>query len=196
MSYPVVFLDRDGVINEMIYNKEHGYVDSPSTANQFKLIKGVPQALKKLQRLGFKIIIISNQPGIAKGYFSEKTFEKIKMKMEKEFLKWNISINDQLYCLHHPNAKKIKYKKRCTCRKPGIKLIKNAEKQHNLDLKKSFFVGDGIVDMLAAKKANCRSIFIGNINRTITKIFSEKNIMPEYIAKDLKDAVCYIGENK
>lgn len=196
MNYSAVFLDRDGVINEMVYNKEHGYVDSPSTVNQFKLIEGVPGALKKLQRLGYKIIIISNQPGIAKGYFSEKTFEQIKMKMENEFAKYNVSVDDELYCFHHPNAKKLKYRKKCACRKPGIKLLKTAEKEHSIDLKKSFFIGDGVVDMLSAKKVGCRSIFVGNVNRTITKIFSEKNIAPEYIAKDLKDAVGYIEKNK
>lgn len=192
MISKAIFLDRDGVINEMVFLAEHGFVDSPTDAEQFKLIKGVLKAIKIAKRLGYKIIIISNQPGIAKGYYKKNEFEKIRKKMFLKFAKAEIVIDGDFYCLHHPNAKLIKYKKRCLCRKPKIGLIKKAVKIHNLDLKKSFFIGDGINDMESAKKAGCKSIFIGNINSTVTKLFKEKNIEPEYVVKNLLEAIQFI----
>ncbi len=192
MLSKAIFLDRDGIINEMVFLTEHGFVDSPTNSKQFKLIKGVLQAIKIAKKLGYKIIIISNQPGIAKGYYNIKKFEEIREKMLLKFKKAKIVIDDDFYCLHHPNAKLIKYKKNCHCRKPKIGLIKKAVKIHNVDLKKSFFIGDGINDMESAKKAGCKSIFVGNVNSTITKLFKEKNINPEFVAKNLFEAIQFI----
>ena len=178
----------------MIYVKDHGFVDTPSSSQQFKIIKGVTKAISIAKKLGYKIIIISNQPGMAKGYYDKKTFNKIREKMHKEFLRSNVTIDDEFYCFHHPNAKLAEYKKKCSCRKPGIGLIKKASKFHDLDLKRSYFIGDGIVDMITAKNAGCKSIFVGNINLTVTKLFSKENIHPEYIAHDLLDAVSFIDK--
>ena len=85
-----VFVDRDGVINEMVYFEEHGFVDSPFSTSQFKIINGVPNAIKILHSLGYKIIIISNQPGIAKKHYNEKTFELIRKKMHRTLKKQNV----------------------------------------------------------------------------------------------------------
>lgn len=185
-------MDRDGVINEMVYVKEHGYVDTPSATKQFKLIKGVTKAVKILKKRGYVIIIISNQPGIAKGYFDKKTFESISKKMNKIFLKFNTAIDGEFYCFHHPNAKLKKFKKRCSCRKPGIGLVKKAVKIYEVDLKKSYVVGDGIVDMKVAKKAGCTGIFVGNVNSSITKLFDDEKAWPKYIANNLLNATNFI----
>ena len=80
MLSKAIFLDRDGVINEMVFITEHGFVDSPTNAKQFKLIKGVLQAIKIAKKLGYKIIIISNQPGIAKGYYNKKNLKRYEKK--------------------------------------------------------------------------------------------------------------------
>lgn len=196
MSDKAIFVDRDGVINEMVYIKEHGYVDTPSTPQQFKIIKGVTEAITKAKKMGYEIIIISNQPGIAKGYYSKKTFDAIRKKMHMILKRSKAKIDDEFYCLHHPNAKLIEYKKRCTCRKPGIGLLKMAIRKHDLDITSSFFIGDGIVDMEAAKKVGCRSIFIGNVNATITELFKRKKINPDYVARNLLDAVNFITSKK
>lgn len=180
----------------MIYAKDNSIVDTPSTPQQFKIIKGVTKAIMIIKKLGYKVIIISNQPGIAKGYYNKKTFDMIREKMHKKFLSSNVKIDDEFYCFHHPNAKLAKYKKKCSCRKPGIGLIKKAAKSYNLDLGKSYFIGDGIVDMEAAKKAGCKSIFVGNINSAVTDLFSKKNINPQYIAHDLLDAVRFINNRE
>ena len=176
----------------MAYVKDHGYVDAPSSPQQFKIIKGVTKAMTIAKKLGYKVIIISNQPGMAKGYYNKKTFDAIREKMHKEFSKDNAEIDDEFYCLHHPNAKLSRYRKKCHCRKPNIGLIKKAAKIYNLDIKKSYFIGDGMVDMEAAKKANCKSIFVGNINSTVTELFNKKNIHPQYIARNLLDAINFL----
>lgn len=189
-------MDRDGVINEMVYVKDFGFVDSPSSPEQFKIIKGVQRAIMILKELGYKVIIISNQPGIAKGYYNKKTFNEITKKMHAELLKSKVLVDDQFYCFHHPNAKIAKYRKKCSCRKPSIGLIKKASKIHHLDLNKSYFIGDGMVDMEAAKKAGCKSIFVGGINSIIADLFSKKNLSPDYVARDLLDAVYFISSKQ
>lgn len=180
----------------MVYVKEHGYVDTPSSPSQFKIINGVTKALATAKKLGYKIIIISNQPGIAKGYYNKKTFAAITEKMHSLLEDFGAVPDDEYYCFHHPNAKLSQYRKKCVCRKPGIGLIKKAAKMHDLDLEKCYFIGDGLVDMEAAKKAGCKSIFVGNINTTVTRLFDKKDIDPEYIARNLLDAVNYIKDAK
>lgn len=187
-----VFIDRDGVINEMIYSQEHGFVDSPFKASQLELLKGVPKATSILNSLGFKVIIISNQPGIAKGKFSKKEFELIRKKMHRELQKHDAFVDDEFYCFHHPDSKIKKLKMICSCRKPKTGLMKDAVAKHNIDIKKSYFVGDGIVDMLAAKKMRCKSIFVGTLNSTILKQFKQNKVNPDYTVKDLLDAVSII----
>jgi len=191
-----IFLDRDGVINDLVYLNEEGIIDSPFTVKQFKLIPKVPEAIKKLHSLGFKMILISNQPGIAKGHFSEETFKKICKKMNDLLLTKNSLLDDEFYCLHHPNAKVKKYKKKCNCRKPKTGLIKKATKLHNLDLKNSYFIGDGIVDMKVAKNIGCKSVFIGNVNSKLTKILKDKKIQPDFIAHDLYEASIILSGKK
>jgi D-glycero-D-manno-heptose 1,7-bisphosphate phosphatase len=173
----------------MVYIKDHGYVDTPSKPEQFKLIKGVPSALSIAKKLDYKIIIISNQPGIAKGYYTKKTFDEITRKMRRLLKNNNIILDDEYYCFHHPNAKLRKYKKKCSCRKPKIGLFNMAIKKYDLDIANSYFIGDGIVDMEAAKKVGCRSIFIGNVNSTITELFERKKIEPNHVASNLLEAI-------
>jgi D-glycero-D-manno-heptose 1,7-bisphosphate phosphatase len=189
-----VFLDRDGVINELVIVSEEGFVDSPNSSKQFALINGVIKALKILKKSGYLLIIISNQPGIAKRQYTIKEFNKIKEKMEKGLGQHKITLDAQYYCLHHPHAKVSKYKIKCKCRKPHTKLVTDALKEYNIELKKSFFIGDGIIDMQLAKKIRCKGIFIGNVNSTISNIFHVKKISPFYIAHDLLEAAKYIKQ--
>lgn len=187
-----ILLDRDGVINELVINPEEGIVDSPNSLVQFNVIKNSIKAMKILSKLGYKLIIISNQPGIAKGQYDISEFLKMKKKLENYLTNNNVMLSGQYYCLHHPNAKIPKYRKKCQCRKPGTKLFFDAVKEHNIDTKNSFLIGDGITDMQMAKRVKCRAIFIGNINSTVTRVFHEKKINPFYVAHDLLEAANYI----
>jgi len=118
-----VFLDRDGVINELIYHQEQGIIDSPLTIEQFSLLPGVSEAIRKLRETDYKVILVSNQPGIAKGHISQKTFDKIREKMKEELAKDGALLDGEYYCFHHPEAKVEEFRANCECRKPGPGLL-------------------------------------------------------------------------
>jgi D,D-heptose 1,7-bisphosphate phosphatase len=196
MKNKAVFLDRDGVINEVIYNKEMGIVDSPSTVEQFKLLPGIGKAINNFQKQGFKVIVISNQPGLAKDHYNIDVFEKIKEKMKKELEKENVKIDAEYYCLHHPEAKIQKYKITCDCRKPKPGMILKAAKDHDIDLKKSWMIGDGINDLKAGKKAGCKTILIGRMKCDLCKIMEDEKVKPDFIAPNLFKASLIIEKEE
>ena len=183
-----VFLDRDGTINEIVYYQDLGIVDSPFTVEQFKLLPGVSEAIKILNQSGFKVILASNQPGIAKGHFSEDTFEKIKEKMKTELAKHGARLDGEYYCLHHPEAKNEEYKKNCECRKPKPGLLLKAAKELNIDLPNSWMVGDGLTDIEAGKRAGCKTILIGRMKCELCRLMDEKNT-PIHVVQDLYSAI-------
>ena len=185
MKGKAIFLDRDGVINELIYYTDMGIVDSPFTPEQFKLIPDVDKAIKKFQKLGFKTIIVSNQPGVAKNNFAIETFEKIREKMKKELKKKDAVIDSEYYCFHHPDVKISKYRKICKCRKPAPGLLLTAAKEHNIDLLKSWMIGDGITDIQAGKAAGCKTILIGRMKCDLCKIMEHEGVKPDFIAPNL-----------
>ncbi len=180
-----VFLDRDGIINEMCYHQEHGLIDSPANPKQFKLIAGIGKLIKDLKKLGYLVIVISNQPGIAKKKYTKRLFNAINQKMHKLLEKEETKLDDVYYCLHHPEAKDKNYKAICECRKPKPGLILRAAKDHNLNLKKSWFVGDGIVDIQAGKTAGCKTILVAKLKLDLCQILIKKSIRPNFVVSDL-----------
>ena len=185
MKNKAVFLDRDGVINELIYYEEQGIIDSPFTVEQFKLFPNVEKAIKKFQKLGFKTIIVSNQPGIAKKNFTVNTFEKVREKMIRELKKMDAEIDLEYYCFHHPDGKIRKFRKICKCRKPKPGLLFTAAKEHNINLSRSWMIGDGITDIKAGKVAGCKTILIGRMKCDLCKILEYERIKPDFIAPNL-----------
>lgn len=129
-----VFLDRDGVVNELYYHQELGVRCAPFTVNQFKLLPRVPEAINSLHRSGYLVILISNQPDIGLGYMTLDDFEKIKQKMNKELIKAGAYLDGEYYCMHHPEAVIEKYKVTCDCRKPNPGLLLRAAREHNVDM--------------------------------------------------------------
>jgi len=188
MKSKAVFLDRDGVINEIIYHKEMGIVDSPFTVDQFNLLTKVGKAIDNFHNQGFLVIIISNQPGIAKDHLDMETFEKIRKKMHLEFKKLNTKIDAEYYCFHHPDAKIKVYKKKCSCRKPKPGMIHQATKDFNIDLKNSWMIGDGINDIQAGFAAGCKTILIGRMKCDLCKILEDIGVKPDFIALNLYKA--------
>jgi len=183
-----IFLDRDGVINELIYYPEHGIVDSPFTEEQFKLTPAVGEAINKFHDLGFKVIVISNQPGIAKGNLSEKTFERISETMKKQLVKKGAFLDAEYYCFHHPEAKVKRLKANCSCRKPEPGLILQAAKDMSIDLSRSWMIGDGLTDVKAGKEAGCRTILLGRMKCESCHMMDEQDTHPDFIAPNLLEA--------
>ena len=188
MKNKAVFIDRDGVINEVIYHKEMGIIDSPFTVDQIKLLPDVGKAICNLQKMGFKTIIVSNQPGVAKDKFSEGDLEKMKEKVRMDLKKQGASVDDEYYCIHHPYGKIKQYTKVCDCRKPKPGMILEAAKKHNIDLSNSWMIGDGLTDIQAGKKAGCKTILIGRMKCDLCQMMKEEDAEPDYITPSLYEA--------
>ena len=133
-----IFLDRDGTIN---VEKDYLY-----RIEDFEFLPRVIDALKLLQSAGYLLIIITNQSGIARGYYKESDYEKLNAWMLKELKQKGINISAVYHCPHHPNAKIDKYRVNCSCRKPNKGLFEKAINDFNIDLSLSYSIGDKIRD--------------------------------------------------
>ena len=145
-----LFLDRDGVIN-----KNFGYVFSKKN---FVWLKNVKKAIKFAYKKKYLIIVITNQSGIARGFFSENDVNTLHKEINKQLKITNCKIHDFFYCPYHPKHGNKKYKKNSYLRKPNPGMIFGAVKKWNIDLNKSFMLGDKKTDMVTAKRANLRFI--------------------------------------
>jgi D-glycero-D-manno-heptose 1,7-bisphosphate phosphatase len=160
---PAIFLDRDGVLNH-----DYGYVYK---YQNFKWMKGSIEALKYLNKKNIHIFIITNQSGIGRGYYKEKDFDNLHKKIKNYLAKKNIFIDDVVYCPHHPKFARGKYKKTCKCRKPGNQLIIDLKNKWNIDMKKSFMIGDKSSDQMCAKKSKLKFYYRDkNLYKQIKKL--------------------------
>ena len=141
------FLDRDGVINV-----DYGYV---SDIKDFEFKEGIFELLKFLQDKGYKLFIVTNQSGIARGYYTEADFHNLMDYMIKELKKRNIKITDYAFCHHHPDITG-----ECECRKPNPGMILNLAKKYNIDLKNSIMIGDKQSDIKAGKNAGIKQNYL------------------------------------
>lgn len=184
-----IFLDRDGVLNRIIHHRDIGVIDTPFTVTQFRLMPGASETVRRINRLGLKAIVVSNQPGVAKGYFSRRTLRAMTEKMVRALARGGACLDGVYYCLHHPCAVVRAYRARCTCRKPLPGLLRKAACELGIDLASSFMVGDSISDIQAGKAAGCTTIFIGDWKCDICRYMRAKKVEPDYIARDILDAV-------
>ncbi len=142
---PAIFLDRDGTINQ-----ETGYVSEPE---KFELLPNALAGLKKMQDMGYRLVIVTNQGGIGLGYFTKEDFYRVNKKMLTEVTKAGITL-DKIYFCPHSKAEN------CPCRKPEIGLILRAKEDLNLDLSHSFFIGDSTVDIQTGANSGMKTILI------------------------------------
>ena len=176
----VVFLDRDGVINQ----------DSPNyikSWDEFNFIKGSLEAIALLKSNNFSTIVITNQSAINRNMISEKKLGHVHFLMKQTIEEAGGLIKDIFYCPHTPDNE-------CNCRKPLPGLINRAKKMYDIDLADSVMVGDSAKDILSAQNAGCgKTVLVktGDYNNAIS-ILSENNISPSYIAKNLHEAVRWI----
>jgi D,D-heptose 1,7-bisphosphate phosphatase len=180
-----VFLDRDGVINKIVYFPEHGILDSPLNPTQFKLMRGAAEAIAVFNRLGLKVIVVSNQPAIAKGKLTEAVFERIRLKMRALLEEKGARVDGEYYCFHHPKATKKEYKVDCDCRKPKPGLILKAAKEYGLDLSRCFVVGDGVTDIKAGSVVGCKSVLVGALKCDLCRLMEFMDVKPDFIAASL-----------
>jgi D-glycero-D-manno-heptose 1,7-bisphosphate phosphatase len=153
-----IFLDKDGtLIPDIPYNVD---------PEKITLEKDAVAGLRKLQDLGYKLIIISNQSGVARGYFTEDKLLAVKKRMEELFLHNNIKLDAFYYCPHHPDGTVQGYNIDCNCRKPAPGMLMRAAADHNISLPDSWMIGDILNDVEAGNRAGCKTILIDNGNET------------------------------
>jgi len=168
-----IFLDRDGTLNKVFI--KNGLPSSPSSFNKFEILPGVKESLLKLKKLNFVCLLITNQPDVSRGKIIKKTVIQM-----NNFLKNEIKLDDIFVCYHddHDN---------CECRKPKPGLLLNAKKKWNIDLNKSYMIGDRWKDVKAGINAGCKTVFINNNYK------ENKEVKANFIADSLLNAV-YILE--
>lgn len=152
MKKKAIFLDRDGTIN---VEKNYLY-----KIEEFEYLSGVKEGLKILQDEGYILIIITNQSGIARGYYSEEDYLKLNQWMLLDLEQSGIHITASYYCPHHPNASIEKYRCDCNCRKPKLGLYWEAVETYDIDLESSYAIGDKIRDLEVCKQSGARGYLV------------------------------------
>ncbi len=181
-----VFLDRDGTINEQM-----GYINHTC---RFQLLPGAGQAIKRLNDANIPVIVVSNQSGLARGYFPEELLVAVHDKMHTLLAEEGAKVDAIYYCPHHPEAKEERFRESCDCRKPKPGLVLQASKELGLDPEKSFVVGDRWSDIKTAANCGATSILVrtGYGRGDEQYIGPQQTIQPDYKADDLMMAVDWI----
>ncbi len=175
MKKMAVFVDRDGVINFDPGNFHK--------IEELKILPRVTQAINILNKYKIPIIVVTNQPVVARGWITESGVEEINNKISSILAKDDAKITKFYYCPHHPNANLPKYRVICKCRKPATGLFEKAAEEFNIDTKKSYIIGDSFREIEAAKNLKCKSIAV-ECGRS-----EFRDSKPEYKVKDLYAAV-------
>lgn len=181
-----VFLDRDGTINEQM-----GYINHSC---RFQLLPGAAKAIKRLNDAGIPVVVISNQSGLARGYFPEELLVTVHEKMTRLLAEEGAHVDGIYYCPHHPEAKEERFRATCNCRKPKPGLVLQAAEEMNLDPKRSYVVGDRWSDIKTAANCGARSILVrtGYGRGDEQYIGPHQEIQPDFKADDLAQAVVWI----
>ena len=176
---PAIFLDRDGTINEEVH-----YLSHP---DQLRLISGAAAAIKQLRAAGYLIVVITNQSGLSRRYFTPETLDEIHARLRAELAHHDAWLDGIYICPHHPDDG-------CVCRKPGPRLFQQAAQDHDINLTRSVMIGDKDTDVLAARNLNMRGILVrtgfGVSQLDTVKRWSD--FQPSYIADDLLDAANWL----
>ncbi len=183
-----IFFDRDGTINEDV-----NYLSEPE---QLRLLPRAAQAIREANELRFKVFIISNQSGVARGMMTENQVDIVNKALLQLLADEGATIDGIYYCPHHPDTGFAPYLLDCECRKPHTGMLLQAVKQFDIDLTHSFVIGDKISDIQTANNAGASGILVktgyGNKEMNLLK---ENNVTTAYIAEDCYDAVQYIKHN-
>lgn len=179
-----IFLDRDGTINE-----DPGYLNNP---NLIKLFPGVGEALYKLKKqYNFLLIVISNQSGIARGFITKEQVEAVNEEINNILItNYSVKVDRFYYCPYHPD---YSTPEECSCRKPSPQMIFEAQNEFNIDLSKSYLIGDSYTDILCGINAGVKSILVktGYGSEHIS-ILEKENILFNFTAKNFEEAANFV----
>jgi histidinol-phosphate phosphatase family protein len=175
---PAVFLDRDGTIIE-----ESDYLHEPE---RIKILPNAIEGIKRFQDMGYRIVIVTNQPGIGIGYYSKEDFYKVNRELFKHFSQAGILVDKVYFCPHSKSEK-------CSCRKPEQALILRAKEELNLDLSRSIFIGDKTSDIETGRRAGMRTILV---QTGFAGEDHEFPVKPNWTARDLAEAASLVLESE
>lgn len=175
MLSKAVFLDKDGtLIKNVPYNVDPELI---------RLTDGALEALRLLQAGGYKLIVVSNQSGIARGLFDEEDLLPVETRLQRLLSAAYVSLDDFYYCPHHPAGVVPQYARQCSCRKPKPGMLFNAADDHQINLAESWLIGDILHDVEAGNLAGCKTILVDNGNETEWRLTDDRQ--PEFIVKNL-----------
>lgn len=178
MSIRAVFLDKDGtLIEDVPYNVD---------PELLHLTQGAVEGLHVLHTAGYPLIVITNQSGVARGYFPESALVAVEERLRQLLAEVDIPLAGFYYCPHHPDGVVANYAIACSCRKPEPGLLIHAADSHGIDLRESWFIGDILNDVEAGRRAGCRTILIDNGNETEWQMSAQRS--PHYVVSDLVEA--------
>lgn len=184
MLSKAVFLDKDGtVVQDIPYNID---------PERIQLLDGVPEGLRQLQDEGYQLIVVTNQSGVARGYFEEHALVHVENRLRELLASAGIQLTGFYYCPHHPDGKVPQYATACNCRKPQPGLIQKAVLKHMIDLTDSWLIGDILNDIEAGNRAGCRTILIDNGNETEWETSPLRQ--PTFVVKNLYEAALIITQ--
>ncbi len=182
ITTPALFLDRDGTLT-------YPYHD-PSRPEHLRLYPGIGEPLRALQQEGFRVIVVTNQSGIARGYFSEDELERMHIHLRAMLEEQGVRIDAIYHCPHHPDGVINGLNIRCACRKPQPGMILRAADDLNLDLRRSWFVGDILDDIEAGARAGCRTVLVDVGTESLPQSALRQ---PTFVAPDTRHALEIIG---
>lgn len=181
---PAVFLDKDGTLIENIpYNVD------PET---IRLVDGATEALGELHQAGYRLVVVSNQSGVARGLFREGALAHVQRRLMDLFRSCGAPLAGFYYCPHHPQASVPRYARSCRCRKPAPGMLLHAAHDLQLDLRRSWMLGDILDDVEAGRLAGCRTILVGGAGETEWRTSPRR--IPHFIAPALLDAARVVTE--
>lgn len=181
-----IFLDKDGtLIPDIPYNIDPEKID---------LCDDAIEGLKLLHDEGYLLMVVSNQSGIACGYFSEADLTPIIDRINGLLNKIGVKLTAFYYCPHHPDGTVPNYNKHCTCRKPQPGLLQKAAIEHNIDMDRSWMIGDILNDVEAGNRAGCRTILVDKGNET--EWISGQHRLPTFACRSINEAARHIYEQQ
>jgi histidinol-phosphate phosphatase family protein len=182
MADRCVFLDKDGtLIEDVPYNVDPARV---------RLMPGAAGGLRALHAAGYRLIVVSNQSGVARGYFQEGALAAVEERLRELLAEAGVPLAGFYYCPHHPDGSVTAYAVECSCRKPQPGLLVRAAREHGLDLAACWFVGDILNDIEAGRAAGCRTVLVDNGHETEWLLTPQRR--PHYTVADLSEAAAVI----
>jgi D-glycero-D-manno-heptose 1,7-bisphosphate phosphatase len=181
-----VFLDRDGTVNE-----EVGYINH---IDRFRVFPWSAPAVRKLNQAGIPSVLVTNQSGVARGYFPEALVQEIHARLQHELARLDARLDAVYYCPHHPEGKLTAYRKRCDCRKPAPGMLHRAAQDLDLDLSRSFVISDRFQDLSMGFEVGARGILVLSGYGKGEYQYNKDNWskLPDFVAADLLEGVDWI----